>query len=75
MSGAAPGDATAGRPPGRRRRHRRVDAPPTNPEADTAEAAGAAMGETAGRAGRRAGVTQEDAWDVWIRAQRPPHWD
>jgi hypothetical protein len=54
-----------------RRRHRRVDAPPTNPDADRTEdespagpppeAAGASPGE-------------EDASDAWYHEQRPPHW-
>ncbi|MFK5633344.1 hypothetical protein [Ornithinimicrobium sp. LYQ103] len=65
-----------------RRRHRRVDAPPTNPDADgtdddgthldASDSAGTGTGAGAG-AGRA--PAEEDVRDAWFRSQRPPHWD
>ena len=51
----------------RRRRHRRVVSPPTNPSADGAD-------DTVTPADGDPGPPGESARDAWIRAQRPPHW-
>jgi hypothetical protein len=74
MTGPGAGDQCPEDSPGppRGRRHRRVDAPPTNPEADPADDVPAAPGRP--RADGAKGVPA-DARDAWIRAQRPPHWD
>lgn len=71
MSGSSAGDGGGRRRP---RRHRRVDAPPTNPCADTADDVPAGQRQdapvpTADPAPAR------DAREAWIRSQRPPHWD
>lgn len=55
------------RPRRRRGSHRRVVAPPTNPEADTFDDTAVPKEPAPGAAG-------ESARDAWIRAQRPPHW-
>lgn len=64
------------RPP-RRRRHRRVVAPPTNPQADPSDDISTGSDSPAPPASARTGtgVATDDAYDAWIRAQRPPHWD
>ena len=80
-----------GQPPRPRRRHRRVDAPPTNPAADqspdTPEPTEApdpspGPGASSGRdrptgkvRPRRNAQATPDARDAWIIQQRPPHWD
>lgn len=56
-----------------RRRHRRVVAPPTNPEADQSD-------DTAEGGPRRLAARPDEPRDPtprdrWIRDQRPPHWD
>lgn len=72
-----------GQPPRPRRRHRRVDAPPTNPAADrspdTPEPApdpspGPDRPRGKARPSRKTQTTP-DARDAWIIQQRPPHWD
>ncbi|GGK81666.1 hypothetical protein [Ornithinimicrobium pekingense] len=81
MSGADPRDTASdpGQGPARgpvharRRRHRRVDAPPTNPEADRADDVPA--GPRATRPATPPPGLSPDARDAWIRDQRPPHWD
>lgn len=54
-----------------RRRHRRVDAPPTNPDADRTDDGPPDTPEP--EVGSPSpGV--EDPSDAWYREQRPPHW-
>ncbi|GAA5166632.1 hypothetical protein [Ornithinimicrobium tianjinense] len=56
-------------PPRRaRRRHRRVMAPPTNPDADGSD-------DLVRQRDQPGAGEREDPRDAWIRAQRPPHWD
>lgn len=62
------------RRPGRRRR--RVDAPPTNPEADRSEDVAAPRERDPGPdADPRSVRRHADPRDQWIAEQRPPHWD
>ncbi len=69
MSRPSSGEGAGRRRP---RRHRRVDAPPTNRTADTADDV---PGERrAAPPGPQPG-TADDAREAWIRSQRPPHWD
>lgn len=75
--GRGSGDAKpAGRPPPRRR-HRRVDAPPTNPEADHSDdvPAGPPPPASPDTVKDAPGGAPPDAREAWILAQRPPHWD
>lgn len=63
-----PGQPDSDRPRRRRRgSHRRVVAPPTNPEADDSD-------DTVVPGESDPGTPGESARDAWIRAQRPPHW-
>lgn len=60
-----------------RRRHRRVDAPPTNPEADrTDDAPGQDTGRMRDRRPANGSTPLSgDPREVWIEQQRPPHWE
>ena len=73
--GRAELDHVAGQTRSRRRRgHRRVDAPPTNPEADQADdVAPAGPRRTVARDPQD--TTTQTPRERWIRSQRPPHWD
>lgn len=61
---AGPGEPDRAERPARRRR--RVDAPPTNPEADRTDPRESDLPAT-----RRSADPRDD----WIAEQRPPHWD
>jgi hypothetical protein len=60
--------ADSGPRPRERGRHRRVTAPPTNPEADRSD-------DAVDPRDRASPPSDRDPRDVWIREQRPPHWD